>query len=302
MVSVVITSYNYGRYLALCVGSALGQTYRNIEVIIVDDGSTDDTGEVARKFLSDPRVRYIRQKNAGQANAKNSGIRAATGEFIAFLDSDDFWETNKLEKQMPLFSDPRVGVVYSRARYIDGKGVPIDLTLAGEHLLPRSGRVTEHLFFDNFVPFSSAVVRRECVGKAGIFDESIKMGIDWDLWLRISVNYTFAYVDEPLLAYRVGHSGQMSRNLEERQRCSDIITGRFLAAHPGLIPKSTIRHALTYMYVSRGYFYEGINFKKSATCYMTALKINPFSPGVYRGLLRLMFRQFIIKILTQQAT
>jgi glycosyltransferase involved in cell wall biosynthesis len=297
MVSIVITCYNYGGYLARCVESALDQTYGDVEVIIVNDGSTDNTDEVAWKYMKDhPRVRYIRQKNAGQANAKNTGIRAATGEFIAFLDADDLWETNKLEKQMPLFSCPLVGVVYSRARYVAGNGLPMDVTPWGEHLSPRSGNVTEHLFFDNFIPFSSAVVRRKCLIEAGVFDESIKMGIDWDLWLRISVNYEFAYVDEPLLVYRVGHAGQMSKDLEERQRCADRIMRKFLSDNPGMIPKSTIRDALTYTYLSRGYFYETKDFKKSAIYHMMALQINPFALGVYRGIVRLIVRQLNIKL------
>ncbi len=293
MVSVIISCYNYAKYLPFCLESVLCQTYGDFEIIIVNDGSTDNTAEVVEEYLPNPLIRYIRQENAGQAHAKNTGIRAATGEFIAFLDSDDFWETDKLKKQMPLFSDPRVGVVYSRARFIDENGRSLNLSVGGEYQRPRTGRITEHLFFDNFIPFSSSIVRRECLGKAGIFDESIKMGIDWDLWLRISVHFGFAYVDEPLLIYRIGHSGQMSRNFEERQRCSDRIIQKFLCANPGLLPKSTIRNALTYTYLSRGYFYERINFKKSAMYHMMAFKINALSPSVYRGIVRLIVRQFI---------
>lgn len=291
MVSVVVTCYNYGRYLAQSVESALAQAYGNLEVIVVDDGSTDNTPEVAGELLKDPRVRCIRQKNAGQANAKNTGIRASTGEFIAFLDADDFWETGKLEKQMPLFSDPLVGVVYSRAHTVDDLGLAVVPDPPGKYLLPRSGRVTGQLFFDNFVPFSSAVVRRECLEKVGIFDESLKMGIDWDLWLRISVSYAFAYVDEPLLAYRVGHPGQMSRNLEVRQRCSDRIMEKFLAAHPGMLSNKTVRDALTYTCLSRGYYYETLDFSRSAKYYRTAFKLSPFSPGVYLEVLKSMVRK-----------
>jgi glycosyltransferase involved in cell wall biosynthesis len=284
MLSVIITCYNYSKYLVGCVESALRQTHRDIEVIIVNDGSTDDTDDVVRRFLFDPRIRYIKQNNAGQASAKNTGIRQATGELLAFLDADDLWESSKLEKQVPLFSDPAVGVVYSRARYIDEGGREAPFELSGKYLKPRSGHVTENLFMDNFVPFSSSVARRHCLEEFGGFDESLKMGIDWDLWLRLSTKYKFAYVDQPLLLYRLGHSGQMSRNAEERQRCSDRIMRNFLERFPGVIPPFLQREALAYTYCNRGYYFSGFDRSTSNRMYLMALRYKPFGVCAYRGL------------------
>jgi hypothetical protein len=175
----------------------------------------------------------------------------------------------------------------------------LNCQLTGKYLLPRAGAVTGYLFMDNFVPFSSSVIRRECLQKVGLFDESLERSEDWDLLLRISVHYEFAYVDEPLLIYRL-HPGQISANTERVLHNADVIMRKFLSAHPGLIPKSKIRDALTYTHLFRGYFYETINFNKSAMYYLTALKINPFALGVYRGIFRLIFRQFIIKIYVQR--
>src|SRR5687767_5351505 len=107
-VSVVLTCYNYARYLPEAVESVLSQTVDDFELIIVNDGSTDRTAEVAGRFLTDARVRYIYQENGGQAKAKNRGIREARGAFIAFLDADDVWSGDKLERQLPLFRDARV--------------------------------------------------------------------------------------------------------------------------------------------------------------------------------------------------
>jgi glycosyltransferase involved in cell wall biosynthesis len=286
LVSVVITCYNYGKYLAGCIESVLGQTFKDYDIIIVNDGSTDETDAVAEMFLHHEKIHYIKQRNAGQANSKNTGIENSRGKYLAFLDADDVWEQSKLEKQIPLFSDPQVGVVYSKARYIEEHVAELDFELSGEYLKPRSGNVTQYLFFDNFVPFSSSVVRRECLQEFGGFDESLKMGIDWDLWLRCSTKYKFDYIDETLLVYRLGHPGQMSKNTRERQRCSDHIMDRFLKIFPGVIPSSVQKASLAYTYCNRGYYLRDIDRKRSNWMYVRAMEKNPLARDAYRGLLR----------------
>lgn len=211
LVSVVVTTYNYGRYLPFALESALAQGHRNIEVLVVDDGSTDDSREVAARYLSDPRLRYIHQDNAGQASAKNRGIRESRGAFVAFLDADDVWLPGKLEKQLGLFADPAVGVTCTGRRLLlpDGSERPYQ----GAAL--RRGDVLGDVFLDNFLCFSSTMVRRSCLESYGSFDESIRMGIDYDLWIRMAARCRFDFVDEELVLYRVGHA-QMSKNLLER--------------------------------------------------------------------------------------
>lgn len=289
LVSIIITCYNYGRYLPFCLESALSQTYENIEVVVVNDGSTDDTDDIMHKYVSNPRVRYIRQDNAGQAHAKNTGIRNARGAFVAFLDADDIWDARKLEKQIPLFLDRTVGVVYSVSSYIDEGGQEVKIHGQEKYLVPRSGNVAKDLYLDNFIPFSSAVVRRECLDNAGLFDESLKMGIDWDLWLRISVHHAFAYVHEPLLRYRIGHTGQMSKNLEERQRCSDRIMRKFVGNNPGILSRRDLVRAESYTHCNRGYYYRSVDIRKSNRHYCAALKSNPTEWSAYRGLLKNMY-------------
>ncbi len=285
-ISVVITCYNYARYLAGCLDSVLNQTFQDFEVIVVNDGSTDNTDEVISSYIKDPRIIYIKQKNAGQANAKNTGIQNSNGEFIAFLDADDLWDATKLEKQVPLFGNIRVGVVYSKAKYIDGDGNLLDFKIEGKYLQPRNGSVTEFLIFDNFIPFSSSVIRRECIEKLGMFNESIQMGIDWDLWLRISVYYLFLFIDEPLLLYRLGHTGQMSKNLEVRRECSDEIMTKFLEQNPGALTNKTIRDAMVYTYLNRGYYYRSQNIVTSLKYYLKAIRTNPAHWGAWRDLIK----------------
>jgi glycosyltransferase involved in cell wall biosynthesis len=283
-VSIVITCYNYARFLPAAINSALAQTHADVELIVVNDGSTDETDAVMRRYASNSRVRYLVQKNAGQANAKNRGIRAAEGEFIAFLDADDVWRSDKLEKQLPLFNDPKVGVVYSRMRSINEEGAPVAVEPAPATLSPKRGEVTRDLYLDNFIPFSSSVVRRECLTAVGPIDESLSMGIDWDLWLRASVSWRFDFVNEPLLDYRVGHAAQMSRNVEERQACSDRIMTKFVREHPRALSPTIVRDAWSYTYNRRGYYFRPLDLRKSTDFYRRALREKPLQAAAYFGL------------------
>lgn len=287
-VSVIITCYKYAHFLPQAMASALGQTHRNIEVVVVNDGSPDNTDEVMQQYVGDPRVVYIKQENAGQAVAKNNGIRAATGDFISFLDADDIWELTKLERQLPLFADPKVGIVYSGMSYMDEEGRPIAGPAVADMSRPRSGRITQALFVDNIVPFSSAVVRRECFEKCGGMDTSYRMAIDWDLWLRMSVHYEFAYVDAPLLRYRLGHAGQMSKNLHVREKDTMRIMQTFIAANPELLPRKLVRWVMAYSYCLWGYRSRRTDGWKSLRCYLQAIRWRWTHATAYVGIAKLM--------------
>ena len=247
LVSVVIATYNMAQYLPLAVRSVLEQTHSNLEVLIVDDGSTDDTPAVVQPFLADPRVRYLRQPNGGQTIAKNHGVREATGEFVGFLDADDLWVPDKLEAQLPLFARPEVGVVYSRLVYIDEAG-------NGQHVSDNAlfrGQVSAPLFVQNFIGFGTALVRKECFDRLGSFDETLRMGIDYDLWLRFSTQYEFDYLPRPLLRYRIW-AGQMSKNCKTRYQTGIATMQRFIEANPGLVDERTRRDAWAHTYVGYG--------------------------------------------------
>jgi glycosyltransferase involved in cell wall biosynthesis len=287
-VSVVITCYNYGKYLERCLESVLSQTYSDIEIIIVNDGSTDNTDEVISKFTKVKNLIYIKQCNAGQANAKNAGINEATGSYIAFLDADDLWSPDKLEKQMDKFANMNVGVVYSRAKYIDENNDIVNEEITGRYLQPRRGKVTNWLLYDNFVPFSSSIIRRECLDRFGSFDETLAMGIDWDLWLRLSTCFEFDYVHEQLLFYRIGHPGQMSKNIAERHRCSDKIMAKFLNSFPDTISKCDLVKIKAYTYCNRGEEIWDIDKKRSYSMYLKAIALYPFWMPAYKGMLKNM--------------
>jgi glycosyltransferase involved in cell wall biosynthesis len=230
LVSVVIATYNYGGYLPLALDSALSQTLADLEIIVVDDGSTDDTERVIQPYRLDPRIGYLRTDHLGQSAAKNAGIRRARGRYVAFLDADDLWLPTKLEKQIELFerSGPELGVVYCRRRWIDEGGRELDR----DERQPHRGDVLARLFHRPFICFSSSMIRRAVLDDVGLFDESIPMAIDYDLWLRIGLKYHFDYVDERLVMYRTGH-GNLSSRLAERVVCVREIIHRFLEERGG---------------------------------------------------------------------
>ena len=237
VVSVVIATYNYADYLPQAVDSALGQSFQDLEVIVVNDGSTDNTAEIVAPYRTHPKVQYFEKPNGGQASAKNLGIVKSRGTYIAFLDADDFWEPHKLDQQLDLFRrNPRVGVVYSGFRLVGPGGEP----LSTENPPCYRGRVLRYLYGNNFVDFSSSVVRRDVMERYGMFDESIAMGIDYDLWLRLSGVTEFDYMPKPLVAIRVGHR-QMSTNLNGRAYWARKIEARFRMDYPALVTRQMIR-------------------------------------------------------------
>ena len=219
-VSVVLPTYNRAHLLPRAIQSVLDQTYTDFELLVVDDGSTDETPAVMESFTDD-RIRYIRyEPNRGANAARNVGIRAARAPYIAFQDSDDDWFPEKLERCMAVWEDagPEVGVVYSGYwKYMDAEGnrmfIPFDW------VKQRDGWIHDELLRNNFVTTQAAVVRRECFDRSGYWLEGLPGKQEWELFLRISRDYQFRYIDEPLLNSRFTEGG-ISNN---RMR----ITGRW---------------------------------------------------------------------------
>jgi glycosyltransferase involved in cell wall biosynthesis len=242
-VSVVIATHNYARYLGAALDSALTQTFRDLEIIVIDDGSTDNTPEIMAPYLRERQVRYYRTERLGQPRAKNRGIHLAEAPLIAFLDADDIWLPPKLERQLPLFAaDPDLGVVYSRRLLIDEEGWQLEYT---EPPL-RRGWILPCVFRSNFICFSSSVVRRSVFDAVGLFDESLELAIDYELWLRVALHYRFDFVEAPLVKYRTGHAS-LSRRKRERLQTAQRIIHRFLEARGGreVLPSSLVRRTLS---------------------------------------------------------
>lgn len=284
-VSVIMATYNMGKYLPLAVQSVLSQTYPHLELHVVDDGSTDNTPEQIKQFHGDSRFFYHYQANHGQARAKNAGILRAKGDFIAFLDADDMWFPDKLEKQLPLFDNrSQVGVVYSTHVCIDTAGNPIPTTCP----TPHRGRISAFLLVENCVGFNTSVVRRECFETLGLFDESLPMGIDYDLWLRFSTVYEFDYLERPTTYYRVW-DGQMSRNTLRRFECGIRIMQRFLQDHPGLVPAPAVRKAWAHTFTGRGNYWANEGARLAAMKdYLRALSYKRTYVPAFKGMIKVI--------------
>jgi len=286
LVSVVLPTYNMARFLPDALRSVLDQTYRNLEVHVIDDGSTDDPREAIASLTSDPRVHFHTIKNSGQARAKNVGIHAAKGEFVAFIDADDLWVLDKLERQLPLFVRPEIGVVYSDYRWMDVNCAPLP-TLK---VVPRTGRITNELLIENFVTGMASVVRRECFEVVGAFDESLSMGIDYELWLRISTRFEFEYLDYVTYLYR-SWGGQMSKNFEKRLDCAITIMKGFIDANPGLVPPPVENEAWAHTFVYGGDGFVQVGQRRRAlSWYMKALRTRPHYVPAWKQLAKLALR------------
>ncbi len=202
-VSVIIPTYNNGHSIGRAIQSVLNQTFQGFEVIIFDDGSTDNTAEVVKSF-NDERIRYIRQeKNRGEGAARNSGIRAAVGEFIAFQDSDDESYPERIEKQFEVFQheSSKVGVVYSSMYWIDKNGVK--RCFESPTIMPKDGLVYKKALDYQLsnIGIGAAMVRSGCFKVAGMFDEALPYYVDLEFFIRISKYFYFYHLDEPLVNY-----------------------------------------------------------------------------------------------------
>lgn len=198
-VDVIIPTYNGMPWLEATVKSVLGQTHEKLTLYIVDDGSTDDTEKYV-KSINDSRVVYIKKPNGGQSTARNLGIAKSSSPFVAFLDSDDIWYPEKLEKQLAVFKkNPKVGMVYGHHYLIDENDV-----IQGNLRHWYRGDIFNELCRGNFISGSASMVlvRREVFDKVGVFRESFLIGEDWEMWLRIAKEYEIDFVPEIIAALR----------------------------------------------------------------------------------------------------
>ncbi len=209
-VSIVMAAKNYARFLPMAVRSVQAQTFTDWELVIVDDGSSDDTPAAIKPFLSDQRIHYHRADSLGQSRAKNLSVRLARGEMIAFLDADDAWLPTKLEKQLASLT-PDIGVVACRRELIDETVLTVREPAPGVGGEPET--VTrDSVFVSNPICFSSAIIHRHVYDRVGGFDLNLDLGVDYDLWLRVASHFRIVMLPEKLVLYRTGHG-----NLSNRQ-------------------------------------------------------------------------------------
>jgi glycosyltransferase involved in cell wall biosynthesis len=212
-VSFVVTSYNYERYIGEAIDSLLGQTLKEIELIVIDDASTDSTGEVLARYAGDPRVRVVRHEtNTGHIPSHNEGIALARGQYVGSIDADDFaTRDDAVARQVAIFeAHPDVGFVHCAHKVVDSAGRERSVSRFAERDMVVDGldEFSRLIEFD-YVLHSGTLVRRTCLERLGGYDLRLPNTADWDLWLRIATVASVGYVAEPCYAYRV-HNNNMS--------------------------------------------------------------------------------------------
>ncbi|MBI2413180.1 MAG: glycosyltransferase [Deltaproteobacteria bacterium] len=284
-VSVVTATYNRADYLPLAIESVLGQTYRDIEYHIIDDGSRDDTRKVVERYLGDGRVRYYYQENRGQSAARNLGIRNSTGDFICFLDSDNIREPDKMEMQIRILDeDPDVDIVYGDGQCIDEQGRFISVPTAKKY----SGSITEKLLISNFITNNTVMCRKKCFAEMGGFDEGLRYAEDYDLWLRFSTRYRFHYLPEKIARYRVW-GNRLSEDTGNVFKANRLILERFLEQYPGSVSEGVKRKVWCRFYTGSGRGHASRReYGEAFGDYMKALSYGPLNPAPWRALLKML--------------
>jgi glycosyltransferase involved in cell wall biosynthesis len=240
LVSVIIPSYNAGRFMAEALDSVLGQTYRNLEVIVVDDGSTDNTAEIVGRYAE--TVQFVRMAHTGMPGlVRNGGIDRARGELIAFIDADDVWMKDKLATQVELLQRrPEVGLVHTNLQVIDESGHymrEIFLGCPGSQGLsddyPESS-FTQLMKGDSGIWTSSVVVRAACLADVGKFDGSLPVAEDWHLWIRVARKFKVAFLAQPLAKHR-RHPSNTGLHFVPRDQLPEVELWRqIVALYPDL--------------------------------------------------------------------
>ena len=274
LVSVILTTCNGASrgFLAQAIKGVLNQTFQDYELVIIDDGSRDGTKEECKRYLVDPRVRYIYQENRGLAGARNTGIRASSCRYICFLDDDDIWKPAKLQRQLEfvnvqLRNVSRWGLIFTWIELIDEGGKLIGYR--GHH---QKGAIYRKLLFGNTIDApSSVLVKREVFTEVGLFDESLRNCQDWDMWLRIARKYHIFPLKEYLVQYRE-HKNSISANHAEVFVYEQAVLKKALVNAPSDISS---REVLASCYLNRSVgFFASDNYQQFRKMWLAGAKLS----------------------------
>ena len=277
-VSVIIPTHNRATYLKGAIASVLKQTFRDFELVVVDDASTDETLEVVRSF-SDNRIKYFRHETQrGGSAARNSGIVKSKCDYIAFLDDDDEWALEKLKLQIRLLdrTPKQIAAVYTGYAWIDRKSGK----LVGKRIPTSSGNLLSALYEGNCVgTTSTVVVRRVCFKTVGLFDETLPSFQDYDMWLRIARVFCFECIDQPLVKY-YSHENKISTNFDALKKGADAMLIKY--------PLLSRNLAYSYLAIGCGYCRVG-NVQKGRRAILKAIRLYPYEVRHYFNLVLSVF-------------
>jgi glycosyltransferase involved in cell wall biosynthesis len=282
-ISVIIPVYNGAAEVSRAVDSALGQVDCAVEVIVLNDGSKDNTASVLEAYGE--RIRLINQSNSGLAKTRNNGITLATGEWVAFLDHDDYWEPNKLSLQLQAAERTGFDVVYTNAGNFGEVARVADLRSEPNEMA--EGDLLEQLLLDNFIVVSSVMVKRSLIQEIEGFDASLASVEDWDLWLKLSARgVSFAAVREPVTKYQ-WRAGSMSKNYElMRTTRKEILQRALKTDRAKSLPWSVRRRSMANIESCSAWFLAGSSPGKAIKWYMSSLWYWPFDMNSWKGIVK----------------
>lgn len=222
-VSIIIPTYNAARFIKETIDSALAQTYSNIEVVIVNDGSTDNTEEVIKDYLSDKKIIYVKQENGGISKARNRGVANSSGEYIAFLDADDIALLNRITEQVKFFEEnPEYGVIYSNFQSFYHS---YPEKLLSYKRIGCAGNILRPLLHYSFICPSTVMITKSVFVAVGGFDSSFRDAEDWDLWRRLSYSGTlFGYIKKPLVITRLNSNSLSGFHNQVRMKKMNLLS------------------------------------------------------------------------------
>jgi len=281
---VVIPCLNDAAYIREALDSVFGQTLPPEEIIVADGGSTDGTADILNSYRG--RLTWFRQEGKGVSAAKNQAVARTRGEYIAFLDADDLWYPEKLERQTALLDRcPEYGFCSSDVDFFDESGVFIHGAI-GTEKQPRSGYVFDELFVNNFISSATIMLRRFCFDRVGGFDENIRFAEDTEMWLRVAKEFRLGYIPEVLAAYRVRRSSR-SFQFAEHYRSLGGTFDRFLGKYPDYFKArpGLMRNARYNLYRRWGYrHFEVGEYRRARGLFLRALRRRPSAGMIWKYL------------------
>jgi glycosyltransferase involved in cell wall biosynthesis len=308
-VSVIIPVYNQAKFVARSIKSVLEQTYNDFEVIVVNDGSTDNSHRIIEAFGD--QISYLHQQNKGPSSARNAGITASRGKYIAFLDSDDYFMKRNLEIKMSfLESNPRADWIYSDWQYVDDEGSPLKKgSLKFKYSKKRlTGEIFEELLQSrNFISPCTVVIKRSVLEDVGHFDPLIPSQEEFDLWLRIALKYPAYYIDRVLVNVTL-HPASLSSDFTKWAYGNALIVDKLkdLIPHDFKDRKNILDRMFAdrHTFIGRDFFQKG-QFNKAINEFWQSIKRLPFQKRIYwlmcSAIVRLIMRYFYLATASKKA-
>ncbi len=300
MISIIIPTYNCARYIGEALDSVLAQTRDDYEIIVIDDGSTDGTGDLIKNKY--PMVRYFFTEQTGVSSARNLGIKMSKGDLIAFLDADDMWSPDKLEKQVAILdARPDLSMVFTEHCTFNKDKSIINKSFDKRNKLMR-GDIVKNIFLNTYLTTSTVMIKKKVFDKVGLFEEQLRAAEDDNMWMRISMEHQIDLIDEPLVHYRIteGSLSRTHRNCIDGVKTNiDLIKAKYPDLYRRLGPRS-INNKYYVIYFSEGYyFFTNKEYDAAKVYFKKSIGFNPYKLKTYFYFLSCFLPQEVIDKIKQ---